>query len=547
MQKLSTPQPPYALFTGLLFFMALWYWGYDGVTFSDDISYLDLGYRFWNGLPFQEVDLFNYRWGTYVLPGFITYIFGFNDHLASLPSLVSYMMTLMLIWKVLTEYLAKNVFVIFFCSSVYLLHFLPKVYPDSLLVFWVALIPVSAIYRHQKPFLAGMIMAAAFFIGFCTKETIILLAPLPILLFIFDTKKDKKPLFYTYFFLCMAVLVIAYLGYFYVKFDDPFLRFRSIEQGHYISPYSFYDKGWTAVAERLTFSPILTFIERTFWIWIVLSVPGLVRAFKHDKDLHLIFALASLCLLVGFWFMTTSLSFYSPLPLNPRHLIILLPILSVNIALEAKRWTNNFFWNRFATLWIAFGGIVSLGLLDWKLAAFYFSFAAVLLFVPVKWKPACMAVLLLFPVLASVAYQRELKHFDHFKNVFTKTIDTCHPEAPLISHEFVVRSIDVLVGEYDSNLPLFSIHELAEKSTAGGLPKTFTLLTYSYAAHAFPEQESLLKEVNDYATRFNYDQTNIYQDKWIKVIQYDHRKDLSTFSNHGELVENETPSRKVDQ
>lgn len=67
MQKLSTPQPPYALFTGLLFFMALWYWGYDGVTFSDDISYLDLGYRFWNGLPFQEVDLFNYRWGTYVL------------------------------------------------------------------------------------------------------------------------------------------------------------------------------------------------------------------------------------------------------------------------------------------------------------------------------------------------------------------------------------------------------------------------------------------------------------------------------------------------
>ncbi|QDH80007.1 hypothetical protein FKX85_13585 [Echinicola soli] len=536
MQKLISPTSPFALIAALLFFMAFWNWGYDGITFSDDVSYLTLGHQFWHDIPFQENDLFNYRWGTYLLPGLITYLFGFNDHLASLPSLFAYMLTVVLIWKILPEYLAKNVFVVFFCTSVFLLHFLPKVYPDSLLVFWTALIPASAVYRHKQPFIAGLIMSTAFFFGLCTKETIILLAPLPLLLFIADARHNRPTSFYRYFVLFAIVFILGYLGYFYVQFGDPFFRLKSIETGHYVSPYSFYDKGWAKTLERLTFSPILTFIERTFWIWIVLAVPGLVRAFKHDKDLHLVFALSSLCLLIGFWFMTTSLSFYNPLHLNPRHLIILAPVLSVNIALEAKRWTSNFFWNRFGALWIGFGGIVALGLLDWKLAAFYFSFAAVLLLVPSKWKTPCLAVLLFFPVLASVAYHKELKNYGHFKSVFNKTLSTCNADAPLISHDFVVKSGEVLVGEYNSHLPLYSVQELTKKPAIDGLPQKFTILVYSYYNHAFPEEGSFVKEVTAFANHYHYDKTKIYQDKWINIVQYNLKADLTTFQNHREVV-----------
>ncbi|AWW32368.1 hypothetical protein DN752_20720 [Echinicola strongylocentroti] len=527
---------PYSLWAGILFLLVFWYFGYDGITFSDDVSYLTIGRNFWEGKQVIGTDIFTFRWGAYLLPGLISYIFGFNDHFASISSLFFCILALTLIWKILPANLARDTFVVFFCSSIYLLHFLPKVYPDIILVFWVCLIPVSAIYRRRQPLAAAAVMAVAFFIGFCTKETVVFLAPLPIILFIADYKNKRLSPFYAYFSCCITVIALAYLGYFQLRFDDPFFRFTSIENGHYVSAFSFYDKPWQETAARLTFTPILTFIERTYWIWIVLAVPGMVRAFKHDKDLHLIFGAASLCLLIGFWLMTTSFSSYNPLHLNPRHLIILLPSLSVNIALEAKRWTGNFFWNRFGSLWIAFGGIVALGLLDWKLALFYFAFSVVLLFVPIKWKVPCLAVLMLFPILASVSYQKNLKNYDHFKAVFQKSIENANSNNPLISHDFVVHSSHVLVENHNAPLPLLSLTALKEKAGTNQLPEKFTVLVYNYFKHAYPEERNFLPEIQQYASQYNYTQQEFYTDQWVSIIHFEKQQDLSIFQNHGEYV-----------
>ncbi|GGF29667.1 hypothetical protein GCM10011339_17350 [Echinicola rosea] len=147
-----------------------------------------------------------------------------------------------------------------------------------------------------------------------------------------------------------------------------------------------------------------------------------------------------------------------------------------------------------------------------------------------------MAVLLLFPVLASTAYQKELKNYDHFKSIFHKTLSSCEADAPLISHDFVVRSGEVLVGEYDRHLPLYSIQELTKKSATDGLPQKFTILIYSYYLHAYPEEGAFIKEVTAYADHFHFEKTEIYQDKWVNIIQYNLQEDLSTFQNHGEYV-----------
>jgi hypothetical protein len=53
------------------------------------------------------------------------------------------------------------------------MHFLTKVYPDSLLVFWTVLVPFSAVYREDRPFLSALGVTSGFFFGFITKETII--------------------------------------------------------------------------------------------------------------------------------------------------------------------------------------------------------------------------------------------------------------------------------------------------------------------------------------------------------------------------------------
>src|SRR5690606_25422974 len=126
---------------------------------------------------------------------------------------------------------------------IYLLHFLTKVYPDGFLILWMILIPASALYREKYPIPAALTMALAFFVGFCTKETIVFLFPIPILLFLSDFR-EKKPLrFYLFFVSISLLIIILYLGYYQWRFGDWLYRFKSVNEGHYVSEYTYHDKG----------------------------------------------------------------------------------------------------------------------------------------------------------------------------------------------------------------------------------------------------------------------------------------------------------------
>ena len=541
-EKLQLNQHYIYLYLGLIFFAGYWFWGYDGITFSDDVSYIIFGQKFWEGTPVISGDNFTFRWGAYLLSGLITYLLGLDDHLASLSSFVYYSATLLLIWSILPKRSYKIWFTLFFVTNIYLLHFLPKVYPDSALVFWAALIPYSAFYRHNRPIESALFMALAFFVGFCTKETIIYLAPFPLLLWIFDFRENKPKTFYYYFSGFIVLLVLFYLGYFYWKFDNPFYRFQSIQEGHYISPYSYFDKGWGKMLERLTFVPITTFIERAYWVWIILSVPSLVRAFKTKKELPMIFALASICLILGFWFLTTSLSYYNPLHLNPRHLIILLPFLSVNIALESSRWQGHYFWNRFCALWIVFGGFVAFALLDWKMGCYYFLFGAVLFFLNKSKRFYSIIVLLLIPVIAAVYYQKSLKNYPHFQREFISLLNNCDPQqSPLISHDFVCSSQEIITGKMDLKNRALSFNELQEKAET---PGQFTLFLYKYSQHAYPDEADLLVQVSTFASQHHFVQTETLEDPWLKIIRFKKVDPLSP-STYNEYAINVEPDAEL--
>ncbi|HAZ25616.1 MAG TPA: hypothetical protein DCY95_14275, partial [Algoriphagus sp.] len=85
----------------------------------------------------------------------------------------------------------RLILTLWFLTHVYFLHFLTKIYPDSLLVLWCTLFVAAASLRFEKPFISGITMVFALFMGFITKETIVFLAPFPILLFLFDF--NSKP------------------------------------------------------------------------------------------------------------------------------------------------------------------------------------------------------------------------------------------------------------------------------------------------------------------------------------------------------------------
>lgn len=476
-------------FSGIIILSLYWFFAFDGITFSDDIYYLLAGKKFWEGsMEFNDYH-FSTRWGAYVPSGLVGFLFGFDPHRISLISLVSYIATLGLLLKVLPKEFNPWILLIWFSTQVYFLHFLTKVYPDSQLVFWTVLVPFSAIYRTEKTFLAALGVISGLFFGFITKETIIFLAPLPILLFVFDWKKGNRNLsFYSTLIGLGLAFGALYLGYFWIKFGSPFYRFESIQDGHYISEFTYADKSGWVMLKRLTILPIFTFIERSYWLWFVFAIPGLVKIWKKPSSPGIEFGLSFLSLLVLFWFMSTNFRFYNPLYLNPRHLIILVPILAFLVAIGWEEWRGN------PKLKLTMAGLILLGVAisliqqDWKMAVFQ-AFAIVIIYALQGKKLVFVTgIYLLIPALMAVIYQMKLKEYDKLIQTLSKKTSTTDNQSLILTNNFLDFSKEILLPANQSAQDLiFPIEKLDSLKLSP--PQNFRVLIYDYYKHSYPKEQ----------------------------------------------------------
>ncbi len=345
----------------------------------------------------------------------------------------------------------------------------------------------------------------------------ILLAPLPALLFFMDLRERKRLHFYYYFGGISLVLVFLYLGYYQWQFGDWLFRFKTIENGDYISAYSYYDKDLPTLYKRLTYEPILDLIRRTYWLWLTLSIPRIYFGVKNKDEVGLAFGLCLTCLLVGFWWMTTPFQFYSPLPMNPRHLIILIPPLSVCIALGFRHWHNAIEWKMALALLLAFASGYCLLSGDWKVGLFYLLFSGLLFLKQERILFAAMAAGLLFPVLFSVKYQHQLKNYPHFLEVLRKETSEASNTSPLLTHEFIYFSSEVLLEEPEFQSPIISMAELDR--LAQNPPDSLTLFIYGYYRHAYPAEQVYIDKVEQWLEK-NYDLIYSEQGPWLSIRKY---------------------------
>ena len=504
---------------GLLFLFVYWLIGFDGITFSDDVYYLLAGQKFWEGSMEVNDYHFSSRWGAYVPTGFIGYILGFDAHKISLISLLSYGLTLFLLLKILPKPTPAWVLVLWFCTQVYFLHFLTKVYPDSLLVLWTCIVPVASVYRKTNPILAGFALVAALFMGFLTKETIVLFAPFPILLFYVDWKnRSLNKSFYIAILITGILFSAAYLGYFWIKFGDPLHRISSINAGHYISEFTYADKGFWAIVRRLTILPIINFVERSYWAWMVFAIPGIAMGLKSRKTPAFEFSLAFLCLLIGFWFMTSTLDFYNPIYLNPRHLIILVPLLSFLIAFGWKEWNSSLEWKVILILLMLLGTVISLVQLDLKMAIFNLALAAGIWFSSWKFSPVLLMLILFAPALIAVPYQQNLKQYKNLINTLHKETQNADKKQVIYTHSFLDFSKQVLLPD-DSISQGLIVPMYQFPTDSSQFPSRLKLLVYDYYLHAYPEEQEDLDEIN-YRLSKHYELIKTYKTGNITVNDY---------------------------
>jgi hypothetical protein len=506
-------------FFAVFFLITYWWVGFDGITYSDDVFYILAGESFWNGSMVFSDYHFSTRWGAYIPAGLIGYLFGNDPHTVSAVSLISYIATYFLLLQITKGNMQLTWMSLWFCTQIYFLHFLTKVYPDSLLVFWTCLVPFAAIYRHQHPIKAGILLVFALFMGFLTKETIVFLAPFPILLFYFDRKEGNVNFkFYTWIVLTGIIVCVTYLGYFWIAFGDPFYRITSINAGHYISEFTYADKGFWSILKRLTILPFQTFVERAYWPWLVFALPGLIFGLKNKDSYSFSFSITLICLLVGFWFMSSTLEFYNPIYLNPRHLIILIPILAYLIGSGWGKWQTNRKWQiRIAGLLIL-GVIIALLIQDWKMAAFN-----AILILPVflrnqKFQLISLLLILIPPAMYSIYYQKNLKQYENLIETLSTETQGIDLEEPIYTHSFLDFSKKVLIPN-DSMAQELIIPLYKFPADSRDFPPRLKVLIYDYYQHAYPEEQVDIDAINPWIYK-NYELIEERKSGNITVYEY---------------------------
>lgn len=509
-------------FYAVFFLMTYWLVGFDGITFSDDVYYLVAGESFWQGtMEFSDYH-FSTRWGAYIPSGLIGFIFGNDPHTVSAISLISYLGTYLLLLRVTKGTNALIVLSLWFCTQVYFLHFLTKVYPDSVLVFWVCLIPFAAIYRNQHGILAGLFLVIGLFAGFLTKETIIFLAPFPILLAYFDYNSNQVNWkFYGAILISGLILGITYLSYFSITFGDPLYRISSINAGHYISEFTYADKGLWSILKRLTILPFQTFVARAYWPWLVFTLPGLVFGLKNKASKSFSFSIAIICLMLGFWFMSSTLAFYNPIYLNPRHLIILVPILAFLIASGWEKWQNRKVWQVRIIGLLLLGVVIALLMQDWKMAGFNALLTVPILLKNQKLKLIVLGLLLLSPAMYSIKYQTNLKQYDSLIKTLNTETQVTDLNTSIYTHSFIDFSKKVLLpNDSIAQELLIPLYQFPTESSQ--FPKKLKVLIYDYYQHAYPEEQVDVDAISVWLSK-NYELLRTYKTGNIRMSEYERK------------------------
>lgn len=504
---------------GLIFIFTFWILGYDGITFSDDIFYLTAGQRFWEGKALDADHHFSDRIGSFIFSGLFTYIFGFSDRIGSIPSLLSYTGILLIAASILRAHQLSWT-IIFLTTQVYFLHFLSKVYPDSLLACWVLLVPVASMYRHRFPMVSAGGLMFALIAGFMTKETMIFLLPFPLVLFFLDYKSGKLGNFHWGMLLYGVSFSLLYFGYYAWFYGDAFYRIQAVHQGHYISEYTFFDKDVSAIWWRVSIGPLFTFVERGYWLWLILAVPAFVSGLKQYRLIYTEFAWTLLLLLIGFWWMSTSLEYYNPLHLNPRHLLILVPITSILIGIGFKDWLDTSIIRKAVVLGLFFGAFIGIIAGDWKQVAFLGAFAGTLAlrqFLKGTRIKLALGFLLLIPVVFSVYYQYQVKNYQYFTKMLHHVVTGT--DEPIIVNNFVDFSKTVLLTKYqDQQSKLIPIEALEDFRTA--VPEHFTWFIYNYYLHAYPKEIVDIIAFEEMIEEMGYELIHESSNSWVQVLKY---------------------------
>jgi hypothetical protein len=319
--------------------------GYLGHYGYDDITYARLANDLSRGI-FNPENHFSYRFTLVGLTSLSYQLFGVNDFASALPSMVISMGSLLLVFFVLRR--EKPVILALglalFSLDFWTLFYSDKLMADPFVTFFV-LLALFLIFHYKfrrKNIPTGVYafaVAFAVFMGFNSKETIILVLPLLAWFFLIDLIKKRDRNFW---FLVAGFSMVLITGYFILcqlYWGNAFVRLAAIGRNSYLNLCSYSEQPFIFTLKRISYGLVLLFISSSLAVPFIFLLAGAGRLKREDwlfRNEKSFFVTAAVILFLSSNFMTVSTGGYSPMCLDPRHYLFIVPIAGIAAALVFK-------------------------------------------------------------------------------------------------------------------------------------------------------------------------------------------------------------------
>lgn len=321
-----------------LLFILTWYLANDGLAFWDDFSYLNFAHQVNEGTFQINGNHFTSRIALIYPVAYAIDALGINAHTMVVFTLLCALLILNFLF-----YLGRqgNIWIallggFMLICDYHTIFFATHLFPELPMMLYV-LLAIGAYdlvnRRVADHRVLGLITSLAIFVAFLTKTTIFLLIPLFVYLFWNDWVRRKRHK--SYWLITVASLmffVVLNFLFYYETTGDFFYRLNNISSNHEATVKTFFDKSFTDVLKRLTYLPLFGFMRGGFFIPLLFALPALLSIKKKSwrlDDQKMLWPIAIVFILGAWWFMSTNWKYYSPMPLDTRHIAFLIPLMII--------------------------------------------------------------------------------------------------------------------------------------------------------------------------------------------------------------------------
>jgi len=313
--------------------------GYIGHYGYDDMQYAKVAHDFQQGKVDYD-DHYSYRVPVVVLTSFSYSLFGVSDFASSIPPFMTTIFILIILFLILKDKNWKTIVIALSLTtfSTWFIFWSDKLSSDIYVAFAVfASLAILHRYKYnstkKQTFLYAFLFAITLFFGFLAKETVILMIPLLLYVFIWDIiqKQDRK--FWIYGILCGIALLLAY--FFVIKhLTGSFLnRFDAIVNNSYLNLCSYDKQSFRILLQRIAWDFLYMCVYQNMILGFVFVLAFLFQknflSYFKMKDSFSFFFMSSILLILSCNFMSISFTSYSPMCIDPRHYLFLIPVAAI--------------------------------------------------------------------------------------------------------------------------------------------------------------------------------------------------------------------------